>query len=542
MRFSHSRVETFKTCPFQFKLRYIDKLETLPNYDDPTNALVLGHAMHTGIETTVEEAVKEYLSFFPVVTDEQINETIKLEAMIPKVKALLSKYRTPKFEMEIGDDGFIGYVDFYDEESRTLLDFKYSNHGEKYSVSPQIHLYKRYLKEKGFEVERMGYLMIPKVQIRQKKTETVQTFRYRLSDELSKVEPSISWVTYDEAKLDSFYATTEEIGKCESYEKNQSRLCDWCDYKEFCIKGDDYMIIPQNIKRNVSSSTKKNVWIYGEPFTGKTTLASKFPNVLMLNTDGNYKYVDSPVLPLVDEKVAEGNLTKVKAFAWETFKKATNELSNKSGNTFETIVVDLVEDLYESCRTYIFNREGIKHESDSGFGKGWDMVKTEFLSEIRRFMNLDYNIVLISHEDSSKDITRKSGDKLTSVKPNINDKVANKLAGMVDIVCRTFVDENKYLISFKTDEVVFGGGRIKIEAKEIKNDYDTFIKNVYGEEKKESYCDWQTNEQEPKEEMKVAEPTAPVEEPKVEEKPIVEEKKEVEQATTPVRRQRKPRN
>ena len=50
-------------------------------------------------------------------------------------------------------------------------------------------------------------------------------------------------------------------------------------------------------------------------------------------------------------------------------------------------------------------------------------------------MNLDYeNIVLISHEDTSKDITKKSGDKITAIKPNIADKVANKIAGMVDIV------------------------------------------------------------------------------------------------------------
>ena len=39
-------------------------------------------------------------------------------------------------------------------------------------------------------------------------------------------------------------------------------------------------------------------------------------------------------------------------------------------------------------------------------------------------MNLDYeNIVLISHEDTSKDITKKSGDKITAIKPNIADKV-----------------------------------------------------------------------------------------------------------------------
>ena len=84
----------------------------------------------------------------------------------------------------------------------------------------------------------------------------------------------------------------------------------------------------------------------------------------------------------------------------------------------------------------MYDRLGITHESDDSF-RAWDKVRTEFLSTIRRLMNLDYeNIVLISHEDTSKDITKKSGDKITAIKPNIADKVANKIAGMVDIVAR----------------------------------------------------------------------------------------------------------
>jgi hypothetical protein len=75
-------------------------------------------------------------------------------------------------------------------------------------------------------------------------------------------------------------------------------------------------------------------------------------------------------------------------------------------------------------------------------------------------MNLPYNIILISHEDMSKDITKRSGDKITAIKPNIQDKIANKIAGMVDIVCRVLVEDDGRYLSFKSDAVVFGGGRI----------------------------------------------------------------------------------
>ena len=58
-------------------------------------------------------------------------------------------------------------------------------------------------------------------------------------------------------------------------------------------------------------------------------------------------------------------------------------------------------------------------------------------------MDLDYeNIILISHEDRSRDLTRKSGDKISSIRPNLREKVANKVAGMVDLVARIVADDN----------------------------------------------------------------------------------------------------
>ena len=46
----------------------------------------------------------------------------------------------------------------------------------------------------------------------------------------------------------------------------------------------------------------------------------------------------------------------------------------------------------------------------------------------------ELDVALISHEDRTRDLTRKGGDKISSIKPNLQDKVANKVAGMVDLV------------------------------------------------------------------------------------------------------------
>lgn len=238
------------------------------------------------------------------------------------------------------------------------------------------------------------------------------------------------------------------------------------------------MLLPKNERRNLNATKKKVVWLYGAPFSGKTFFANQFPDPLMLNTDGNIKFVDAPYIAIRDTVTVEGRLTK-RYLAWEVFADAVAELEKKQ-NDFKTIVVDLLEDTYEACRVYICDRQGWKHESDDSF-RAWDMVTSEFLNTIKRLVSLDYeNIILISHEDRSRDLTRKSGDKISSIRPNLREKVANKVAGMVDLVARIVADDNDRVLSFKTSEVIFGGGRLTVHNKEIPLDYEAFCE-VYEE-------------------------------------------------------------
>ena len=480
MRYSFSRVETYRNCPHKFYLRYIEGLDTLPDYDDAANPLIIGTALHHGIEKGEDEAIREYFSSYPVISDAHINEAMKLKALIPKVRELLTE--DGEYEVTLDDSGrFIGFIDYLDRKQSMLLDFKYTtekNLRDKYLKSPQVHLYRWYLERlTGFRVDTIGYLYVPKVSIRQKKTETLQTFRTRLEEELNKAEPRIETVRYSEGKVEEFLRSIDEIENAREFPKSQSKLCDWCEFQDLCQRGEDYMILPENKRRSVKEVEHKKIWSYGNPFAGKTVFADSFPDPIMINTDGNINFVTAPYVEIKDVVEVEGRLTKT-TLAWEVFKNAVSELER--GSDFKTVVVDLVEDLYESCRLYMYSQMGITHESDDSF-RAWDKVRTEFLSTMRKLTNLPYNIILISHEDSSKDITKRSGDKITSIRPNINEKVANKLAGMVDIVARFLVVDGDYRISFKSDEVVFGGGRINPEQKEIPNSYEVFMKTVYGE-------------------------------------------------------------
>lgn len=472
----------------------MEGIDTIPN-TDPDNALILGTALHTGIEEGVEQALNFYQNSFPVLTDDHINEMIKLEAMIPKAKALLPPGGA--FELPIGNADFIGFMDYLwpagwmnekhpdnqwggDVQVFDLYDFKYSNNAKTYAVSGQLHEYKYWyeLTHPGHRIRNMYFLIVPKVKIKQKKTETLLQFRDRLQDALKEAEPTLMPIRFDPMKVVGFMTNVKHMVEATEFPKNPNHFCGWCEYEEYCMKGWDYMLLPKNERRDLNATKKKVVWLYGAPFSGKTFFANQFPDPLMLNTDGNIKFVDAPYIAIRDTVTVEGRLTK-RQLAWEVFADAVAELEKKQ-NDFKTIVIDLLEDTYEACRVYICDRQGWKHESDDSF-RAWDMVTSEFLNTIKRLVSLDYeNIILISHEDRSRDLTRKSGDKISSIRPNLREKVANKVAGMVDLVARIVADDNERVLSFKTSEVVFGGGRLTVHNKEIPLDYGAFCE-VYEE-------------------------------------------------------------
>lgn len=460
MQFSHSRVECFKQCPYKYKLRYIDKIKTLDDYD-PQDPLKIGTAIHECIQQDIKKAIKNYYMQYPIINDLHVNEALKMFYMGNKARNLLP-LENAKYEVKLECDKFIGYIDMLvpnEDGTFDIYDFKYSNNIDKYMDSNQLHLYKYYSEKLlNIKIKKLYFVFIEKTMIRQKKTEDLREFRLRLKSTLENMNVQIKEVLYNSDKVIEFINDEIDLLECNDYIKNTSKLCDWCEYKKFCENKEDInMILPSTKRIEVKKNDYKKVWIYGVPFSGKTTLADQAPTPLNLNTDGNCKYVTMPRILIKDEVTTTGRLTNRK-FAWEVFKDAISEL--EKGSEFETIVVDLLEDEYDNARIYMCDKNNWEHESDDSF-KAYDIVRTEFLRELKKLLNLPYNIILISHENTSRDIMSKD-KKITRIETNLPEKIANKVAGMVDIVARVVVnDDESRSLEFKYDSVVFGGGRLK---------------------------------------------------------------------------------
>lgn len=246
MRFSYSNISTFSQCPFRWYLQYKEKLKTLPECN-ADNALWLGLGLHKGIECGVEAGIQEYKSHFNIITDSHINYIMQLEYQIPRVIDILPE--GGEHELEIKTDDFVGYIDYVHND--TLYDFKFSNNIANYLKSPQLSIYKYYLEQvrPDIKINHIKYVFVPKISIRQKTKakppETVIEFRNRLQEHLEASEIKVIEVNYDEDSITQFQECCKYVSSCSEFHKNQTRLCSWCPYQQYCESDGliDWMII-----------------------------------------------------------------------------------------------------------------------------------------------------------------------------------------------------------------------------------------------------------------------------------------------------------
>ena len=129
-------------------------------------------------------------------------------------------------------------------------------------------------------------------------------------------------------------------------------------------------ILPKN-KRKVAKETPRNFVIFGGTMHGKTYFADQFPNPINLNTDGNAEMIETPSITIRNERDAEGVITTP---ASELLIKAITELE-AGKHTFQTVVIDVIDDIITLFEQEITESEGVKSIGDIGWGKGHQMLE-----------------------------------------------------------------------------------------------------------------------------------------------------------------------
>lgn len=167
--------------------------------------------------------------------------------------------------------------------------------------------------------------------------------------------------------------------------------------------------------------------LYGEPGVGKSVFASKAPKPFFITTDGNYEFLEDFGAKPEDH---------IQVNSWAEAKKAfSRDYSN-----YETIVVDLTEDLFKWCEYEYCRTNGYEHVSDPGFAKGYDITRNDFFINICKLLSLEKNIILIMHGITFTTKDRRGVEHSKYGPSNrIPDKVLDMIEGRVRYFLRAYL-------------------------------------------------------------------------------------------------------
>jgi hypothetical protein len=217
-------------------------------------------------------------------------------------------------------------------------------------------------------------------------------------------------------------------------------------------------MLPTQRSQKEKNYLKKIYLIYGQPKSGKTTIASQFGDddknkVLFFATEPGHKFQEIYKYEILNKTTGEVR----DPIKWNDFLDCCREIA-QGGHDFKSIVIDVADNLWKWCSDYVCNENGIQHESDLGFGKGYALIKNEFLKPINYLAQLGYGLIFVSHEQTSeKQVGPRKISYTDSTLPSTAKKVIH---GISDYILYFHSDaDGSRLIRTKGTENVNAGDR-----------------------------------------------------------------------------------
>lgn len=176
---------------------------------------------------------------------------------------------------------------------------------------------------------------------------------------------------------------------------------------------------------------KIKMLLYGEPGVGKSVFANKADKRFFITTDGNYEWLADFGAKSDDHKQVS---------SWKEFVEFINDDKNFEG--YDTIVIDLLEDLFRWNEAEFVKKNKLEHIGDMGYGKGYGITRDEFFIEISKLIAKPKHIIAITHE-TTEVVKDRRGVETTIYKPHrdIPEVVLAKIEGRMRFVVRAYMQD-----------------------------------------------------------------------------------------------------
>ena len=154
---------------------------------------------------------------------------------------------------------------------------------------------------------------------------------------------------------------------------------------------------------------------------------------------------------------------------------------------YSTIVIDTADIAYDYCVKYVCAKASdakndYENIGDIPYGKGYKMAETEFDECLRKILQMDYGLVLISHA-TDKTFTDTNGNEYNQIVPTLDNRARKICERTCDIIGYTHSEYNAeggtttYMEMRGTPRYV-AGSRFKYTPDRIVLSYDNLLKAI----------------------------------------------------------------
>ena len=192
------------------------------------------------------------------------------------------------------------------------------------------------------------------------------------------------------------------------------------------------------ISRGVESAPVKAL-IFGTEGVGKTTLASQFPNALILDTEDGSKRL---------------NVARYRCKHWTDLMVAVRELIVDSQG-FKTVVIDSADWAEWLCRTHLCEKHGKKSIEEWPYGKGFTLLAetySQLLEACDKLVDRGLHVVFVAHSKVVRTSPPDETEGFDRYEVDLHKQIAPAVKEWADLIL---------FVNFRTKVVEGGDGRKK---------------------------------------------------------------------------------
>lgn len=229
---------------------------------------------------------------------------------------------------------------------------------------------------------------------------------------------------------------------------------------------------PQHISKNLRG---KYIMFYGNAGVGKTTLASKFKDVLIAGFEQGTNALNNVYVQPVK--------------TWQDWRDMVKQLckDKELQEKFQSIAIDTADEAWDLCVKHVCGQQGISSLDELAWGKGYDLAKKEFRSQFRELAYSGYGLIFISH--SVEKTVEENNEKFIKIVPALQNTPFNIINKMVDIVAyiREVSNNDKenpmtkrfIFLRDETGKLFFAKSRYKYITPRIELGYQELVDAIY---------------------------------------------------------------